>query len=138
MLAAMLKEHDELKKLLEQWQALAKLAAKRQPAWETLQELLHHAEGLPEAADLKKEADAVHDERRLLEDSDLVPPIHNELVKLLRAAVKKAHTAATEVFRREMKALEMSANWQKLNPQQRNQLSQDARLTLTRGTFQWR
>lgn len=129
MLAAMLKEHDELKKLLEQWQALAKLAAKRQPAWETLQELLQHADGLPEAADLQKEADTVRDERRLLEDGDPVPPIHNELVKLLRAAVKKAHTGMTEVFQREMKALETNSNWQKLAREQRDQLSQDARLT---------
>ena len=50
MLAAVLKEHDELKKLLGQWQALADLAEKRLPAWETLNELLDHANGLPEAA----------------------------------------------------------------------------------------
>ena len=52
MLAAMLAEHDELKKLLEQWQALAKLAEKRKPAWEILDDLLDHADGLPEAVEL--------------------------------------------------------------------------------------
>ena len=51
MLAAILAEHDELKKLLEQWQALAKLAEKRLPGWQVLEELLGHAKGLPEAAD---------------------------------------------------------------------------------------
>jgi len=130
MLAAILAEHDNLKKLLEQWQALTKLAQKRLPAWTVLEELLGHANGLPEAAELQTEADAVRDERRLLEDSDPVPAIHDKLVKLLRGAVKKAHTAAKEVFQREMKALEANANWQKLTPEQHEQLLQDARLTL--------
>jgi hypothetical protein len=130
MLAAMLKEHDELKKLLEQWQAQAKLAEKRKPAWKILDDLLDYADGLPEAVELVVEAEAVHDERRLLDDSDPVPAIHDKLVKLLRGAVKKAHTAAKEVFQREMKALEANANWQKLTSEQHEQLLQDARLTL--------
>ena len=130
MLAAMLKEHDELKKLLEQWQAQAKLAEKRKPAWKILDDLLDYADGLPEAVELVVEAEAVHDERRLLDDSDPVPAIHDKLVKLLRGAVKKAHTAAKEVYQREMKALEANANWQKLTSEQHEQLLQDARLTL--------
>jgi hypothetical protein len=129
MLAAMLKEHDELKKLLEKWQSLAALATKRKPAWQTLEKLLEHANCLAEAAELQKEADAVRDERRLLEDSDPVPAIHDMLVKLLRAAIKKAHAAVKEVFQREMKTLEASANWQKLTTEQREPLLQDARLT---------
>ena len=96
-------------------------------------ELLDHAKGLPEAVDLQKEADAVRDERRLLEDSDPVPAIHDKLAKLLRAAVKKAHTAAKEVFQREMKALEANANWQKLKKEQREQLLEDARSDATGG-----
>jgi hypothetical protein len=128
MLAAMLKEHDELKKLMEQWQALAKLAENRQPAWETLEELLGHASGLPEAAEFQAEADAVCNERRLLEDSDPVPPIHDKLVKLLRASVKKAHTVTKDAFQREMEALEANANWQKITQKQRGQLLEGARL----------
>lgn len=129
MLAAMLAEHDQLKKLLEQWQALATLAEKRKPAWQTLEKLLGHANVLPEAAEFQSEADAVREERRLLEDSDPVPAIHDKLVKLLRASVKQAHTAAKDVFQREMKALEVNPNWQKLNRAQREKLLQDGRLT---------
>jgi hypothetical protein len=128
MLAALLAEHDELKKLLEQWQARAKLAEKRKPAWEILDDLLDHADGLPEAMELVTEAEAVHDERRLLDDSDPLPPIHDKLVKLLRAALKKAHTAAADVFHREMKVLEANANWQKITQEQRDRLLLDARL----------
>ena len=126
MLAAMLKEHDELKKLLEQWQARATLAEKRKPAWQTLEKLLEHANGLPEAAELQKEADAVRDERQLLEDSDPVPPIHDQLVKLLRAALKKAHAATKETYDREMQALEENPNWKKTIKSEQNRLLKEA------------
>jgi hypothetical protein len=108
---------------------LATLAGKRKPAWQTLEKLLGYATSLAETVDLQKESDAVRDERRLLEDSDPVPPIHDKLVKLLRAAVKKAHTATKDTFQREMKALEANANWQKLTKEQHERLLQDARLT---------
>ena len=126
MLAAILKEHDELKKLMEQWQTLATLAEKRKPAWQTLEKLLEHANGLPEAAELQKEADAVRDERQLLEDSDPVPPIHDQLVKLLRAALKKAHAATKETYDREMQVLEENANWQKMKKADQDRLIKEA------------
>ena len=44
MLAAMLAEHDELKKLVEKWQAQATLAAKRKPA--RLRELFAGSSGV--------------------------------------------------------------------------------------------
>jgi len=122
MLAAMLAEHDELKKLLEAWEARVTLAATRKPAWDTLIELLDHANGLSEAGELQKEVDAVRDERRLLDDSDPVPAIHDKLVKLLRAAVKKCHAATADVFEREMKSLEEGASWQKAAPADQERL----------------
>jgi hypothetical protein len=122
MLAAILKENDELKKRHGEWQELAKLAQKRAPAWETLSNLLHHANGLPEAVELQTEADAVCDERRLLEDSDPVPPIHGKLVKLLRAALKKAHAATKETYEGEMAALEANPNWKKIKKSDQQQL----------------
>jgi hypothetical protein len=121
VLAAMLKEHDELKELLEKWQARVKLAERRKPGWETLGDLLDHATELPGAVELQAEADAVREERRLLEDSDPMPPIHDKLVNLLRAALKKAHAATKETFESEMQAIKENPNWQitKKNDQDR-------------------
>jgi len=126
MLAAMLKEHDELKKLLEKWQRLAALAEKRKPAWQTLTHLLEHAKGLTEAVELQTEADAVRDERRLLDDSDPVPPIHDKLVKLLRAALKKVHAATKESYEREMAALSENPNWKKIKKIDHERLLKEA------------
>jgi hypothetical protein len=126
MLAAILKEHDELKKQLGEWQDLAKRADKRKPAWETLCDLLDHANGLAEAAEFQAEADAIRDERRLLEDSDPVPAIHDKIVKLLRAALKKAHAATKEAFDREMDALGENSNWQKVKKADQARLLKEA------------
>ena len=126
MLAAVLKEHDELKKQLADWQELAKLADKRKPAWDTLGALLEHANGLPEAAEYRTETEAIREERRLLEDSDPVPAIHDRVVKLLRAAVKKAHTATKAAYDREMEALGENENWKKTKKGDQVRLLQEA------------
>ena len=128
LLAGLLAEHDELKKLREQWQDRAKLAEKRLPGWQTLEELLGHAKGVPEAGSIRAEADAVRDERRLLDSSDPVPAIHGQATALLCTCLKKAHTAVKDAFSREMKALEASANWQKLKSADQSRLLKDAGL----------
>ncbi len=117
-LTEILAQHDTLAKQVKEWAAAADLAAKRKPAWETLGKLLAHAASLPEAADLQKQADAVRDERRLLDASDPVPAIHKAEAALLRAAVNKAHTEYVAVFNREKSALEANENWKKLTPAQ--------------------
>ena len=129
MLAAMLTEHDELKKYLAEWQDLAKRAEKRQPAWETLSELLDHADGLPEVVELQSEAEAIRDERRLLEESDPVQPIHDKIVKVLRAAVKKAHVATKVSYDHEMEGLVENTNWTKIKKADQDRLLKEAGIT---------
>ncbi len=126
MLAAILKEHDELKKQLGEWSDLAKRAEKRKPGWQTLCDLLGHANGLTGAAEFQTEANAIRDERRLLEDSDPAPPIHDKVVKLLRAALKEAHRATKEAYDREMAALEENANWKKIKTSDQTRLLSEA------------
>jgi hypothetical protein len=121
-LAEILTQHDALTQQLKDWSAGAELAAKRTPGWEMLGKLLGHAGGLPEAADLSKQADAVRDERRLLESSDPVPAIHKAAAALLRLAVNKAHGEYVALFNREKTTLETSDNWKRLTPEQQTQI----------------
>ncbi len=114
MLAGMLNEYDGLKKDLGDWRDLAECAEKRKPEWVTLCNLLDHAKGLPDVTDVQTEADAIRNERRLLEDGDPVPPIHDKVVKLLRTALKKAHAATKAAYDREMELLAENANWKKI------------------------
>ena len=128
MLAATLANHDTLKKLLESWKALGALAEERLPAWQKLEKLLHHATGLPEAADCQSEAEAVRNDRQLLAASDPVPAIQSKLAAVLRAALKQEYTTVAGVFDDEMAALSANVNWKKLSQPQRDQLVLDYQL----------
>ena len=121
-LAEIFKQHDVLAKQLKDWSSAADLAAKRKPAWEVIGKLLGHASSLPIAADLQRQADAIRDERRLLEKSDPVPAIHKAAANALRAAVNKAHAEYRTTFDREKVALEANENWTKLSSTQRKQI----------------
>lgn len=124
-LTEILKQHDTLAKQVKDWIAAADLAAKRKPVWDTLCQLLAHATGLTGAAELQQQADAVRDERRLLDATDPVPAIHKATVALLRSAVNAAHDEHVAVFNREKAMLEANDNWKKLTPSQQQQILAD-------------
>ena len=121
-LAEILNQHDTLSKQAKDWSALAELAAKRKPAWETLQLLLKHSKTLPESENLNQQANAVKEERRLLDKTDPVPAIHKEAIKALRLAVKKAYDDFKTVYDREMASLKSNDNWLNITPDQKQDI----------------
>jgi hypothetical protein len=113
-----LNQHDTLSTQAKEWSDLEELAAKRKPAWETLQLLLKHSKTLSESENLNQQANAVRDERRLLDKTDPIPAIHKEAVTALRSAVKKAYDDFKTVYDREMAALTSNDNWIEIAPDQ--------------------
>jgi hypothetical protein len=124
-LAEILKQHDTLAKQAKNWSKLAELAGMRKPAWETLCTLLKHADAMPGVNELRKQADAVKSERRLLDASDPVPDIRKAAVDALRAAVTAAHKEYERTYNEQMTALTASDNWKKLKTDQRKQILAD-------------
>jgi len=124
-LAEILKQHDTLAKQAKEWSKLADLAAKRKPAWETLTTLLKHADRLPEADELRAQAEAVKSERRLLDASDPVPDIRKAAADALRAAVTAAQGEYERTYNEHMAALTASDNWKKLKAAQQKQILAD-------------
>jgi len=124
-LAEILKQHDTLAKQAKDWDKLADLAAKHKPAWETLCTLLKHADAMAGADELRKQADAVKSERRLLDASDPVPDIRKATADALRAAVTAAHGQYERTYKEQMAALTASDNWNKLTADQRKQILAD-------------
>lgn len=124
-LAEILKQHDALAQQAKDWSKLSELAGKRKPAWETLCTLLKHADAMPGADELRKQADAVKSERRLLNASDPVPDIRKSTVDALRAAVTAAHTEYEKTYTTQMAALTASDNWKNLKADQRKQILAD-------------
>ena len=121
-LMAILHQHDTLEQQVKDWEALAELAAKRQPAWETLCLLLQHSRNVPEAAELHHQAEAVCNEHRLLDPTDLVPDIRKAATDVLRAAVTTVYHAFAQVYSHQMSVLEANDAWQHLSDAQRQQL----------------
>ncbi len=124
-LAEILKQHDTLAQQGKDWGKLADLAAKRKPAWEILYTLLKHADAMPGADELRKQADAVKSERRLLDASDPVPDIRKDAVDALRVAVTAAHAEYEKTYNEQMAALTASENWKILKADQRKQILAD-------------
>jgi len=124
-LAEILKQHDALAQQAKDWSKLAELAGKRKPAWETLRALLKHADAMPGADELRKQADAVKSERRLLDTSDPVPDIRKAAVNTLRAAVTGAHAEYGKTYKEQMATLTASDDWKKLTPDQQSQILAD-------------
>lgn len=124
-LAEILKQHDTLARQAKDWGKLAELAGKRKPAWETLDMLLKHADAMPGVNELRKQAEAVKSERRLLDASDPVPDIRKAVVHALRAAVTAAHTEYEKTYNEQMAALTAADNWKKLKGDQRKQILAD-------------
>ncbi len=121
-LAEILNQYDTLSQQVNDWSDLADLASKRKPAWETLQLLLKHSKTLPESGNLNRQAEAVRDERRLLDKTDPIPAIHKEAVTALRKAVKSDHDDFKTVYDREIATLKSNDNWGKISSDQRQEI----------------
>ncbi len=121
-LAEIYDQADVLTEQLNDWTLASQSAAKRKPAWDNLCNFLRHAESLPQAADIRKQADAVKDERRLLDHSDPVPSIHKKLTALLRGAVNAVYDEYKSLYESEMDKLLTAENWKLLTGDSQSQI----------------
>jgi hypothetical protein len=124
-LAEILKAHDVLAQQAKDWSQSAELAGKRRPGWEALCTLLKHIGAVPEADDLRQQAEAVRLERRLLDASDPVPDIRKSAASGLRAALTAAHGEFERTYKDQMAALSANDSWKRLNAGQRQAILTD-------------
>jgi hypothetical protein len=124
-LAEILKQHDTLAQQAKDWIKLVEIADKRNPAWETLCTFLKHLGAISGADEIRKQAEAVKSERRLLDSSDPVPDICKAAVNVLRSSVTAAHAEYEKTYNEQIAALTDSDNWKKLKADQRKQILAD-------------
>ncbi len=104
------------------WSKAKTLREERRPAWETLQRLLAHAAGRHILQQVRPQVDAILGQRLLLAEPDPVKPLVDELCSDLRQALQVARDMVIEVRARELKAMEATAEWNKLDDEQWRQL----------------
>ena len=120
---------DELLALSKRWTKTADDIAKRLPMWRQLHDLLKHARTLGPYAGLRGEADAIADHRSLLADPDLVRPLLDRAVDLLRQALNSKLSNYKTAFSQQHDLLAADADWQKLTDNQREELVAKHHLT---------
>ena len=114
-LAALYAGRNDVEKWINAWSALAARAAARVPAWERAAAFRRHAEGLPVAAEVGPEIDAIHTHRSLLSENDAVAPLASKLATALRQALAARHAALNRAIETACAALADDATWLKLD-----------------------
>ena len=121
-LLAIFDARDKITDAIASWKDLANRIEKRYPAWEKLKKLAEHAESLDKAKQVIAQIENIENERRLLEETDLIPPLKKELSQLLRDELNTLNHNFQNHWDAGDKKLDNDANWAKLTPEQRHQL----------------
>ena len=125
LVAKVVTEQEKLRQDHATWKSTGDLIAARQPRWHTLQQLQVHAEALPQAVDVAKQATGIVALRSLCASPDPVPPLCDTLVQALRTAITVAAAEYKTAHDAGMDSLRADANWQKLTPEQHYELLQE-------------
>ena len=130
-LIALYNRRDELVSSIDTWTDLSKRITQRWPNWIELERLSAHASGLPVAEVILSQVKTIEQQRLLLEDPDLVKPLITNLTQLLRDELNKLDSEYNTCHEEGMLRFAADSNWQQLEPEQRNQLLSEQRLTLS-------
>lgn len=114
---------------LEEWSEKAAKIASRWPEWQQLEQLAKFAKDLPGAEELLKRLEALRAQRQLLAEPDPVAPLLADMARILRDELNRLQKAYQEGHAAGMEQLRQDANWNKLQPEQKNALLAENRLT---------
>ena len=106
---------DVLQRWTEEWTVLANRAEARMPSWRLALALRRHADGLPAAAAIGADVDAIVEQRSLLAETDHVRPIVAALAAGLREALAAKHRELTEAIEAASATLAGDATWSQLD-----------------------
>lgn len=116
------KRHQEVSDTTAAWAELARKIAAREPGWNTLQDLLQHAQTLADAPTWKSERDSIETQRALLVSPDPVAVLRAKVESELRNALNAFAKTYAENFAAEMTTLEASRDWKALTDAQRQEV----------------
>ena len=121
-LIGILDRYDDLAANHNDWTKASDLAAERLPAFQRLQALAHHADGLTDAEDTMPQIEAIMADRRLLDTSDPVPSLAAKLTDALRTALTISQERYDETYDSECQRLEDTESWQQIEQKNRDEI----------------
>lgn len=120
---------QNLTEAITDWNILAEGIAARWPAWLQLKELARQADGLPHAETYRLQVKNIEEQRLLLNDPDMLVPLVAELSQQIRDELNRLDAEYKKRHAEGMERLSADANWQQLEPEQRNQLLVEQKLS---------
>lgn len=129
-LLALYNRREELTQAIDSWLALSGAIEKRWPSWVTLQSLAGHVNGIPDAEVILSQVKHIEEHRQLLEEPDLIAPLVANLTQLLREELNRLDQEYRSKHTQGMEMLHADENWQQLEPEQKNHLLAEQKLTL--------
>ena len=127
-LKAIYDQREELTQEITDWKGRADKIAQREPRWNDMLALLHHADPLPIGTEVRSEVAAIKQNRSLLANPDPVPGMIETLTQALRDALNESR-ARCEVIRNEgVSTLDASETWKRLKPDDRESLAKQYQL----------
>lgn len=129
-LLAIYKRRDELDKAIDDWKTLAESIEKRLPPWLDLQDVLKQAgEDIKAAQEASQQAKAIEQQRLLLREPDPIQPLLKSLEDALRIALNELDEKYKQQHEAGMQRLRADSNWQQLEPEQKNHLLAEQKLS---------
>jgi len=130
-LLALYNRREELGGNIDSWTDLAEQIAKRWSNWSELKRLTAHASGLQDADIILAQVETIETQRQLLEEPDLVTPLISNLTQLLRDELNSMKQEWDVLWAKGEEQLELDANWQQLEQEQRYELRARQQLVQT-------
>ncbi|MFP4183463.1 MAG: BREX system P-loop protein BrxC [Halorhodospira sp.] len=128
-LLALYNQRETLSENIKQWEAVRDKLKERLPRWRTVKQLAQHAQVLEGTEALCQQVESIEAHRKLLDDPDPCSELASSLAQALREALNELDARYQAEHQAGMERLEMDANWQELEPEQRNSLLAGQRLT---------
>jgi hypothetical protein len=122
------KEAEQLRQDISVWTAEVSQREEREKEWAVLNRLIDHSRGLDGSAAVAGLRDAIFANRLLLSEPDPVAPLVASLVSILREVLLSEVAGLGDAYAVELASLEASAEWKKLDSDDRAELLKDAGL----------
>ena len=123
-----LNQHHVLTANFKEWTLAGKRASERLPAFKRLQQLARHADGLDADKDVKPQIEAIVRDRRILDETDPLPPLAAKLTDALRSALAQSQANYDAAYDERRKSLENADSWRKIKPKARDEILASVRI----------
>ena len=120
-LQLMVSSIDDLKEKYSEWTRKSELVEARMPSWELLEQLLDFGNG-DEIAAIIIQANAIEEDRLLLQNPDPVGPLLQRTADILKVALNNAKTAFNKIYDVRFVELQENDYFKQLSPEDKDSI----------------